>query len=835
MPLSNGYNLGLLVDGVEGEEHYLDLMKLFRGIDGLVQPRVEDKDRTAPPANIVDGQMYIIPAGATGAWSGRTNMIARGFTVGTGAPGWQYFLPKKGWSVLVLDEGDKDGVPLEYRFTGTAWAKPDLGPTREEVLSNPMTSYGDIIVAVDEGAPTRLAAGGDLQVLTSIDGMPQWRDAQVGGGGGPGGGMENPMLASQDIIVGGDNGAPVRLPKGTNGYVLQISVDGLIVWGPQASGGGGMDNPMSSAGDIIYGGASGVPTRLAKGTDGQVLKLVGGLPAWAEDQTGGGGGTGMVNPMTTARDLIIGGTGGTPTRLPNGTAGQLLGVNGWTTLPAYVPASAVGTTIATLDGAGKVPAAQLPSYVDDVLEFFTLASFPFPGEAGKIYVALNTNRQYRWPDGGSDYVELVASPGTTDNVVEGTTNKYWTAARTIASAITGFVTTNAAVVVATDTIVQAFGKLQAQISALGTSKLDATATAAAATKLATPRNINGTAFDGTANITVTAVDDSKLPLAGGKMTGPINGATPQTMAAAATMNIGASTSQTINVTLGTGTINALGTIAAGAERTLVFGDVITINHSPSGLILPGYAPIKTVIGDTAVFESLGAGNWKCKSYNKVNGRQVALGAAPVDVPPDATTATTRDIYGPGVPVVTVGGTSAVGYFGSGANGQEVTVVFTSSIDLYNSSVIVLPGAANITTSAGDSALFVYMGSGVTKCVSFTRGAGTVVPGVDVVGSNANGTFIKYATGVLECYFYQGDVTFAAVARQNLTWTFPLAFVGNLPVVTFAGAARTGASIVPVSKAEYAQGLTTGGVAVQAFSGTIDNVRDTGWRAVGRWK
>ena len=48
--------------------------------------------------------------------------------------------------------------------------------------------------------------------------------------------------------------------------------------------GSGMTNPMTTAGDIIVGGTSGAPTRLAKGDDGQVLTLKSGLPSWA---TGG--------------------------------------------------------------------------------------------------------------------------------------------------------------------------------------------------------------------------------------------------------------------------------------------------------------------------------------------------------------------------------------------------------------------------------------------------------------------------------------------------------------------------------------------------------------------
>jgi len=56
---------------------------------------------------------------------------------------------------------------------------------------------------------------------------------------------------------------------------------------------------------------------------------------------------------------------------------------------------------------GVVPSAQLPSFVDDVLEFANFASFPLIGEMGKIYIALDTNLQYRWS--GATYIQLSAS------------------------------------------------------------------------------------------------------------------------------------------------------------------------------------------------------------------------------------------------------------------------------------------------------------------------------------------------------------------------------------------------------------------------------------------
>lgn len=62
---------------------------------------------------------------------------------------------------------------------------------------------------------------------------------------------------------------------------------------------------------------------------------------------------------------------------------------------------------ASLDWGGKVPASQLPSYVDDVLEFPNLAWFPAVWETGKIYVDIATNKTYRWT--GSAYIEVSPS------------------------------------------------------------------------------------------------------------------------------------------------------------------------------------------------------------------------------------------------------------------------------------------------------------------------------------------------------------------------------------------------------------------------------------------
>ena len=67
---------------------------------------------------------------------------------------------------------------------------------------------------------------------------------------------------------------------------------------------------------------------------------------------------------------------------------------------------------------------------------------------------------------GSAYVQLVASPGSTDAVPEGSVNFYFTAARVLAAALTGISFGAVSAITATDTLLTAFGKLQAQVTGL---------------------------------------------------------------------------------------------------------------------------------------------------------------------------------------------------------------------------------------------------------------------------------------------------------------------------------------------------------------------------------
>ena len=113
----------------------------------------------------------------------------------------------------------------------------------------------------------------------------------------------------------------------------------------------------------------------------------------------------------------------------NGSTGAVTGLATTASLSTYQATSEKNAAngYVGLDSSAKISSTYLPSYVDDVIEAANQAALPATGETGKIYVTLDTNKTYRWS--GSAYVEITPSPGSTDAVTEGTTNKYYTDAR----------------------------------------------------------------------------------------------------------------------------------------------------------------------------------------------------------------------------------------------------------------------------------------------------------------------------------------------------------------------------------------------------------------------
>lgn len=121
-------------------------------------------------------------------------------------------------------------------------------------------------------------------------------------------------------------------------------------------------------------------------------EILQGIKDWSDDKLGG-----KVDKTTTVNGHALSG---------NVTVSKSNVGLGNVTNDAQVKRSEMGVAsgVATLDSAGKVPSSQLPSYVDDVLEYNTKSAFPTTGEAGKIYVDKSTNTTWRWS--GSAYTQI---------------------------------------------------------------------------------------------------------------------------------------------------------------------------------------------------------------------------------------------------------------------------------------------------------------------------------------------------------------------------------------------------------------------------------------------
>lgn len=244
-------------------------------------------------------------------------------------------------------------------------------------------------------------------------------------------------------------------------------------------------------------------------------------------------GTSFSLPVTTS------GTGNVVTGISQTTNGITVSLGSMPTtsdLANYIPLSQKGAAngVAALDASGLVPASQLPSYVDDVLEgyyktadgkFYKEASYTtlITGETGKIYVSLDTNKTYRWT--GTTFVYITSGAvdsvngltgvvvlnkshvglGNADNTADAAKNVLsatkWTTVRTIT--LSG--------VTATAQNIDGSGNVTVPVTAVPATLLTGTAavnTTGSAAKLTTPRTISAsgdatwtTTFDGSANVT----------------------------------------------------------------------------------------------------------------------------------------------------------------------------------------------------------------------------------------------------------------------------------------------------------------------------------------------
>ena len=237
------------------------------------------------------------------------------------------------------------------------------------------------------------------------------------------GGSGSNTIALNNVVLGNGSGAVQTVAPGQSGNILTSNGTTWVSSAPATgSGSGDVTSAETASVDgevVVFNSTTGKSIRAATATG--IAKLESGVLSTVSAPAGDLVGTSATQTLT---GKTISGADNTLTNIAQASVVNL------TTDLAGKESTAnrnAANGYCGLDSSGKVAAAQLPSYVDDILEFSDLASFPATGESGKIYVDLATNRVHRWS--GAAYIEISPSPGSTDGVAEGSTNLYFTNAR----------------------------------------------------------------------------------------------------------------------------------------------------------------------------------------------------------------------------------------------------------------------------------------------------------------------------------------------------------------------------------------------------------------------
>jgi len=139
-------------------QKHVTVNEAFARIDAATQLAVLDRDAPDPPASPGDGDRYLVPSGATGAWSGRDGTIAAWEDA---TLGWLFLAPRIGWRLWLIDEG-KFVV-----FTDAGWQ--DVGGGSASV--NPATD-GLVGVNTTADVTNRLSVKSDAVLLSHDDVTP---------------------------------------------------------------------------------------------------------------------------------------------------------------------------------------------------------------------------------------------------------------------------------------------------------------------------------------------------------------------------------------------------------------------------------------------------------------------------------------------------------------------------------------------------------------------------------------------------------------------------------------------------------------------------------------
>ncbi|MGU3345812.1 hypothetical protein [Pseudomonas monsensis] len=210
-------------------------------------------------------------------------------------------------------------------------------------------------------------------------------------------------------------------------------------------------------------------------------------------------------------------------------------------------------------------------------------------------------------------------------------------------------------------------------------------------------------------------------------------------------------------------------------------------------------------------------------------------------------------------IVSISGNTTITSLGVIASGARRTLRFTGSLVLtHNSSTLILPGGANITTQPGDWGEYVSFGSGVWVCESYTRASGKPVAFTydrsNILGAltqsggvptgaimdrnqNANGSYIKFFDGTLICLqTNQSSLGYYNASNIGFIWTYPHPFSSySFAMANIVGTLGISRAVTTVGA--YARNATTANISafsLGAFAGADAASFTFDCFAIGRW-
>ncbi len=318
-----------------------------------------------------------------------------------------------------------------------------------------------------------------------------------------------------------------------------------------------------------------------------------------------------------------------------------------------------------------------------------LAARPAAGTAGRKWMTTDTGAVKLWFDTGAAWEEIAYVPSVGGNAA--TATALQTARNINGVAFDGTADITVTAVAAAGTLsgaTLASNVLASSLTSVGTlTSLGVTGTVTAASFTGAGTGLTGTASSLTAG--------GNAALGANTFTAAQEWATGTAIASAATINLNTATGNRVHIT-GTTAITAV-TLTRG-PRTVIFDGILTLTHNSTTNNLPGAANITTAANDRAVYESDGTTVY-CRSYTKASGLPVVSAAAGFTL---------------GTPVATTSGTS-VDYTGIPATARQIIVNFKQVSENSGDAILIQLGdSGGIETSGYLSATSTGAGGTSTR-------------------------------------------------------------------------------------------------------------------------